>query len=223
MKLNRLFCTLTVLVFSIQSAKSQTYWKNREDSLWNLLYTNKTIVIDSNKRWEFFLKESGSLGRMQVWFEKQDTIDASFLTEQKIDRKKVLSLIFPDNYKFIQSGEEHFKVYLLNFSNKTLYIPRIDATLDSVSEYIKIDNNWLRLRKNGRSSCGNSYYKKRMIPNEANLFEIASINQEAGTEVLKYKLVFNYYGRKIESNEIEIRLFANQLKRFLAEGIDPFP
>ncbi|GAB2811035.1 hypothetical protein [Ferruginibacter profundus] len=222
MKLKRLFYTLTVLLSCILPAKSQTNWKNREDSLWNLLYTNKTMVIDSNKRWEFFLMESGSLGGMQVWFDKQATIDASFLTEEKIERKKTLTLIIPNNYKFIESGEEHFKVYLLNFSNKTLYIPRIDATLDSISEYIKIDNNWFQLRKNLRSSCGNSYYKKRMLPNEANLFEIASINQEAGTKVLKYKLVFNYYGREIQSNEIEIKLFANQVKRFLSEGTDTF-
>ncbi len=219
MKLIRLFCTLAILAFSIQVAKSQTYWENQEDSLAKTLYTNKTDTINNKERWTFFLKESGYLGRLQVWFEKKETINAAFLDSQKIESKQALTLIIPSNYKVVQSGKEFFQIYLLNFSNKTLLIPRIDATLDSISEYIKVENKWLQVRKNGRSVCGNSYYKKQMASHEANLFKWASINQEAGTESLKYKLVFNYRGQEIESNEIEIKLFANQLKRFLEEGI----
>jgi hypothetical protein len=217
----RIFSFTVILILCNYGVFAQTKWKNREDTLYGVWLLEDISYPNYTSRYIKYLKESGSLGfELQAWFKQRDTIDNFFLQTLKIKKGNNLTLYIPDSFNFL-NGNENIKVYLLNFSNETIYVPRIDATLDSISEYIRVHGEWLQLRKNHLSISGNSYYKKSMAPNESNLYELRNcINQEKGTEILKYKLVFNYLGKEIESNEIEIKLFSSQLKRFLEEGME---
>ena len=209
-----------VLVICNSDAFGQTKWMNREDSLYTIWRLEDLSCPGNPNSYLKFIEESGSVGYgVNAWFKERKMINDSLLKYLNIPRGKNLTLFIPDNFDSLTNARGSMNVYLLNFSNKTLFIPRIDATLDSISEFIKVDNKWLQITKNKTSTCGNSYYKQKLEPSESNLFEVDYINQKTGTEVLRYKLVFNYYGKKIESNEIQIKLFPNQLKRFLEEGM----
>ncbi|MBB6611934.1 hypothetical protein H7F15_12860 [Pontibacter sp. Tf4] len=215
----KIILTLFNLLFlSITSAYAQTDWQKKEKLLWESYEQKK---ISSEEWYQSLLIEAGSLGsELQVWLEQKTKADKSFLqTFQPVNADSLL-LRIPNEWEVVkENGNSYVKLYMINLKSDTASIPRIDATINNFSDYIKIKGKWYQIRQNYKSDCGNSYYNSGLEPAGLYSLEVNSIHQNKGSEEVPYKVAFDYNGKRIESNEVKIRLYTNQWKRLVYEKV----
>jgi hypothetical protein len=207
-----------LLFLSITITYAQTDWQKKEKLLWES-YEQKRI---SSEEWyQSLLKEAGSLGgELQIWFEQKTKADKSFLETHQPVNADSLVLRIPEEWEVVKkNGNSYIKLYMINLKSDTASIPRIDATIDNFSDYIKIKGKWHQIRQNHKSDCGNSYYNSGLEPDGLYSLEVNSIHQNKGSKEVQYKVAFDYNGKRIESNEVKIRLHTNQLKRLRDEKV----
>ena len=186
------------------SSFSQNKWEEIDRELWDKLDKNEI----STEQWYMrTLKEAGSIGgTFSAWFEKIESID-------NIDDKKI-RLCFAKNFQIEKkNGNRYALMYLENYSNDTILIPRSDSTIDNFQEFFLIDNKWVPGRKRGQSMCGNGSFKQKIEPKNRVIIEVENHSLTFGQNKVKYKVTFNLDGQIIESNIIEVKLFDSQLER----------
>jgi hypothetical protein len=113
------------------------------------------------------------------------------------------------------NGNKFAKVYLLNNTTDSVEIARIDATLANVQEYFFVNNKWITFRKNGTSTCGNSYFKSKLAPNRQLALELNNEVLTDGKNKIPYKISILIGAQLIESNVIQVYLHNNQLRRMM--------
>ncbi|MDJ1497299.1 hypothetical protein QNI19_30455 [Cytophagaceae bacterium DM2B3-1] len=207
---------LAALLVLCSTGFAQSRWREKENPLLTDQEAKKRTIEES---YHEILTEPGSLGIvLTVWFNEQKSVDAVPIVAKQIKQANTLGLYIPEDWNIhMENGNQYIRMYLVNFLDSTVNIPRIDATVDNFSDYVKINDIWRKVRNNEKSSCGNSYYKSVLGARGMYVLNVNSIHQEKGTEKVKYKVVFDFNGTKIESNEIEISLYPNQLKGLMGE------
>lgn len=213
-----LLLLFNLFFLSITVTYAQNDWEKKEKLLWESYRQKK---ISSEERYQSLLKEAGSLGgELQIWFKQKIKAEKSFLETHQLVNADNLVLRIPDEWEVVkENGNSYIKLYLVNMKSDTVNIPRIDATIDNFSDYIKIKGNWYQIRQSHESSCGYGYYNSGLEPDGFYSLEVNSIHQSKGSKEVQYKVAFDYNGKRIESNEVKIWLHTNQLKRLVDEKV----
>lgn len=142
----------------------------------------------------------------KAWVER----DKDYTEEKEVKADKVLAklknagvqLYIPQNPDTTRpNGDKYIKAFLINNSTDSVSLDRIDATI-AVQTEIRIDGKWKLFQKNMGSSCGNSYYKRK-LPAKKYLSLIIEI-RDGGSIKVPYRSIVYVNNKQIISNETEI-------------------
>lgn len=200
----RIFFFFTLLTIST-NLFAQTNWSAIE----NKLNTQREQKRISSNGWHSKLKkDAGHFDRLSLWVKNEDEI------ANKSGEK--IQLYFPTNFQIVMpNGNKYAKAYLINNTTDSIEIARIDATLANVQEYFLIKNKWIAFRKNGTSTCGNSYFSNKLAPNHQLSLELSNDVLTDGNNKIPYKISILLGTRLIECNVIQVKLHDSQLKRMM--------
>ncbi len=194
---------LLLLCYS-HSLLGQTNWHQIEIALSK---QRDEQQISSDEYYARLKSEAGILNELNLWIKSEDTVAA------KSDRRKLI-LYFPKKFQIVMpNGNKYAQAYLQNNTSDPLNIARIDATMDKVREYFFINKKWVPFRKNGTSTCGNSYFERKLAPNKQLTLYLDNEALTKGKNKIKYKIQINLGDQVIESNVITVHLYDSQLKR----------
>ena len=170
---------LGIFAFISTFSLSQSNWDLIEKELWNQKF-NKSISLD-----EWYIKlqiEAGSIpNRLSAWYKKTSKISVA-------SNKGIVLRFISNKLKIANNGNVYRKVILQNDSSDSLTIQRIDATIDGFQELFFIEGNWRKHRKNGTSTCGNSYYNQILEPYSQIDFELSNGGLNEGEIDVEYKI-----------------------------------
>jgi hypothetical protein len=120
----------------------------------------------------------------------------------------------PKNYQVERPNcNNYIKLYLINLTDSTLSILRIDDIIGRFSAQILIDDHWIEFQNTSGSSCGTSYWRYKLKPEYVAAIEVSNDVLLAGELRHKVRFVYDHYDQKIYSNEVEVFLNHNQLAR----------
>jgi len=88
----------------------------------------------------------------------------------------------------------------------------MDATLDGIESELYLNNNWIRVKQNSNSTCGNSYWTQKLEPNEYLSIQIENHDIALGKVKVRQKIKLKLGDQVLESREVKALLFPNQLK-----------
>jgi hypothetical protein len=138
-----------------------------------------------------------------AWVEK----DAENIEQKEIKTDKVLAklpfkgvqLYIPQNPNITMlNGNKYIKAFLINNTKDSLVLNRIDATIGIKTE-IKIDGEWKLFQVNSGSSCGNSYFTKKLPPKNYLFLNVE--NRGEGSIQVPYRLIVYIDKKPVVSNE----------------------
>jgi hypothetical protein len=199
---------ITLIIFSFISLPlfCQTNFEKIESDLWEKLDKKE---ITTAEWYDSKMKEAGSLnGQFSAWYKDIKPI--------KDYLKSQILFYFIDNFQIEEkNGNQYARMFLENRTNESIEIDRIDSTIDNLQEYFYINDKWIPGRKNGKSSCGNSYYTQIVKPNTRLIFDIENAPLTKGEIEVPYKVEININGQTVETNIIKVKLYDSQLKRLI--------
>ena len=167
------------------------------------------VELDKNEKYCAVSQEKGNFFRVSavVFNEEQAKI---------IGNETNIRIYFPDNF-YVEgiNGNKYAKGYLENNTLNNIEVDRIDSTIDYVQEYFLINGKWISGQENGKSSCGNSYFKKELKAKSQIEFQLTISDLVYGNIKVPFKIVMTINGKKIESNVIEVNLFESQIKNLI--------
>ena len=109
-------------------------------------------------------------------------------------------LYIPDNpHITMPNGNKFIQVYLMNNTNDTVTINRIDATIGQIETEVKVGNEWKLFQRNSGSSCGNSYFKAKLKAH--NYYNVEIQNDVHGNMNVPFRVVVHINDQRIVSNE----------------------
>jgi hypothetical protein len=196
-----------ILSCGVSLSFAQTNWTNIEKEI-NRDYNEKLITP---AEWYLKLrKEAGSINSsFSLWVEKNEQI--------RSNSDKKIKLYFINNFQITApNGNKYAQLYLENTTGDSVSIARIDATLANVQEYFYLNNKWTKGRKNGTSTCGNSYYNEKLATATRMVLNLNNDELVGGNKEVNYKIMITIGNEIIESNVIKVHLFSNQYKRLLS-------
>ena len=129
--------------------------------------------------------------------------------------KKKSGLIFhiPNEYQVIKTnGNRYIQAYLFNLTDSTIQIPRMDATIYPIESELYLNKNWVKVKDNTSSTCGNSYWTQKLEPNNYLSIQIDNHDITLGKVKVRQKIKLKVGGQVLESREVKAFLFPNQLK-----------
>ncbi|MDI9858161.1 hypothetical protein [Flectobacillus roseus] len=210
---------LITLLCVCKQAQSQTNWISKEDSLGNLLFRETNVSRHDQQTWQFFVKETGYIPPLGLRQRATNLVNDKNIDTLPLLKKTVLYLLISDNQKnLIENPSDGLKLYIFNVSTKQVAVPSIGTAPQSLIEYIFVENKWIVLRRKAGWLCRKPRPKIHFLPNTVSCYNISPVNQENGTITLKYKIMMSYNNQSIESNQITIKLYSNQLQRLLEEN-----
>ncbi|WP_396193225.1 hypothetical protein [Flavobacterium sp.] len=167
------------------------------------------IELDKNEKYCADSQQKGNFFRMSavVFNEEQ---------KQTIGNESTIRIHFPEDF-YVEgvNGNKYAKGYLENNTSENIEIDRIDSTIDFVQEFFLINGKWISGQKNGKSSCGNSYFKNKLKAESQIEFQLTISDLVYGNVKVPFKIVMTINGKKIESNVIEVNLFESQIKNLI--------
>lgn len=140
------------------------------------------------------------------WVEEIIRLDSLEVLVKKNAKAKQLSLSLLPIHELVsmENGDKYLKCYLINNSDTTSIINRADATISGVNSEIRINNKWVSFQTDRGSTCGNSYWKQKLIHDHA-LYINFEWQYSKGVKV-PFRLSFSHDGKLIRSNEIQVRI-----------------
>lgn len=189
----------------------------QSDSLWEL---KEKGIITLEQWYDLKLKSGYISNEGNGWVQFTDQIDIN--SDHYISLKTKSGLIFyiPDKYQIIKkNGNRYIQAYLFNLSDSVVLIPRSDATILSVENYLFVYNKWQIIKENSKATCGNSYWMQKLEPNYyiSLLFDNHDIS--LGNIKVKQKIKIYIGGQVLESKEVWAMLNKNQLKLLRNKGM----
>jgi len=167
------------------------------------------VELDKNEQYCADSQQKGDFFRMSavVFNEEQ---------KQTIGNESTIRISFPEGF-YVEgvNGNKYAKGYLENNTSENIEIDRIDSTIDFVQEFFLIDGKWISGQKNGKSTCGNSYFKKTLKAKSQIEFQLTINDLVYGNIKVPFKIVMMINGQTIESNVIEVNLFDSQIKKLM--------
>ena len=167
------------------------------------------VELDKNEKYCAVSQQKGNFFRMSaVVFNEEQT--------KTIGNETNIRIYFPDNF-YVEgiNGNKYAKGYLENNTLSNVEVDRIDSTIDFVQEFFLINGEWISGQENGKSDCGNSYFKKELKSKSRIEFQLTISDLVYGNIKVPFKIVMTINGKKIESNVIEVNLFDSQIKNLI--------
>ena len=147
------------------------------------------------------------------WVKYDDQVDVNSKLYKSLKKKSGLIFHIPNEYQVIKTnGNRYIQAYLFNLTDSTLTLPRMDATLDGIESELYLNNNWIRVKQNSNSTCGNSYWTQKLEPNEYLSIQIENHDIALGKVKVRQKIKLKLGDQVLESREVKALLFPNQLK-----------
>ena len=169
----------------------------------------RPVELDKNEKYCDSSQREGRFDRINLW-----VLDGSPKAVTK--KGEVVRIYFPENF-YIEgvNGNKYAKGYLENNTLENIEISRIDSTIDYVQEYFFINGKWIVAQENGKSECGNSYFKENLKSKNKIEFQLSISDLVYGDIKVPFKISVIVNGKIIESNVIEVNLYEAQIKNLL--------
>ncbi|WP_026708542.1 hypothetical protein [Flavobacterium frigidarium] len=167
------------------------------------------VKLDKNEKYCADSQQKGNFFRVAaVVFNEEQT--------QTTGEETNIRIYFPENF-YVEgvNGNKYAKGYLENNTLNNIEVNRIDSTIDFVQEYFLINDKWISGQENGKSDCGNSYFKKELKAKRKIEFQLSISDLVYGNIKVPFKIVMTINGKKVESNVIEVNLFESQIKNLI--------
>lgn len=167
------------------------------------------VELDKNEKYCAVSQQKGNFfGVAAVVFNEEQT--------QTTGEETNIRIYFPENF-YVEgvNGNKYAKGYLENNTLSNIEVDRIDSTIDFVQEYFLINGKWISGQENGKSDCGNSYFKKELKAKRKIEFQLSINDLVYGNIRVPFKIVMTINGKKVESNVIEVNLFESQIKNLI--------
>jgi hypothetical protein len=194
-----------ILLFFLatQSASAQT------DSLDLKLQQGELTGED----WYMLKLQAGELSKdFSSWVKFDDQVDINSAVYKSLKKKSGLIFHIPNEYQVIKTnGNRYIQAYLFNLTDSTIQIPRMDATIYPIESELYLNKNWVKVKENTSSSCGNSYWTQKLEPNYYLSIQIDNHDITLGKVKVRQKIKLKVGGQVLESREVKAFLFPNQL------------
>lgn len=205
-------CLLIAFCGSGQSVTNSIDSLLRQEALlWGQL-ANQEITT---KEWyEQYVALGHYNDKIQAWYRYSRPMDISNKDYAHLPDSNAILLAIPRNHQVEKSnGNKYIKMYLINRTDSTLHIPRIDATVGQFSTEILLDNQWTEFQTTLRSSCGNSYWQGKLDASYVLALEISNDFLLGGDKPYKIRVVYDHFGTRIISDTMVALLNTNQVAR----------
>ena len=168
----------------------------------------------TGKEWYLGILKLGKVSDdVNGWVKYDDQVDVNSKLFKSLKKKSGLIFHIPAKYQVIKTnGNRYIQAYLFNLTDSTLTLPRMDATLDGIESELYLNNNWIRVKQNSNSTCGNSYWTQKLEPNEYLSIQIENHDIALGKVKVRQKIKLKLGDQVLESREVKALLFPNQLK-----------
>jgi len=189
----------------------------QESVIWNQLM-NEEITTEQ------WYQQKLNLGHydngIKAWFEYKNSINILNRDYKHLLDTKAILLVIPNDYQIEwPNGNKFIKIYLLNLTDSTLKIPRIDATIDHFSAEILIENEWIEFQTTLGSSCGNSYWTDKLDSKHVLEFQVGNDSLLVGDKSYKIRIVYDHFGTRFISNTVIAMLNSNQIARIKYQNV----
>lgn len=205
-------CSLTCSIAYAQNSKiAIDSLLRQEQIIWEQLNKNELTT----KQWYAKKIELGHYDNgIQAWFKYDEPVNVlSKQYQQLLDSSGIL-LFIPEDYQVERmNGNKYIKMYLLNLTDSTLTIPRMDATIDNFSTEILINSTWVEFQTTKGASCGNSYWNGKLNSKYIMELEVSNSALLSGDKKNKIRIVYNHFGSRVVSNPVAVMLNSNQIAR----------
>jgi hypothetical protein len=164
--------------------------------------------------WYILKLQAGEFSEdLSAWVQYDDQVDVNSKLFKSLKKKSGLIFHIPAKYQVIKTnGNRYIQAYLFNLTDSTLTLPRMDAPLDGIESELYLNNNWIRVKQNSNSTCGNSYWTQKLEPNEYLSIQIENHDIALGKVKVRQKIKLKLGDQVLESREVKALLFPNQLK-----------
>ena len=147
------------------------------------------------------------------WVKYDDQVDVNSKLYKSLKKKSGLIFHIPAKYQVIKSnGNRYIQAYLFNLTDSTIQIPRMDATIYQIESELYLNKNWVKVKENTSSTCGNSYWTQKLAPNSYLSIQVSNHDISFGKIKVRQKVKFKLGDQVLESREVKALLFPNQLK-----------
>lgn len=171
----------------------------------------------------WFLENRQSTWReAKAWHVKTAPVDSNALASCLAKNRKDIFLYIPNHFHVRKrNGNEYIRLLIINNSNNTVPIPRIDSVIDSVTSSVALGDSatWRSFQATNGSSCGNSYFRSLLPPHSLVEVEVECDYIGMGSSLVDYRLELTLAGRTLVSNTIQIPLMNAQL-RYMGKPFD---
>jgi len=180
------------------------------DSLWEL---KEKGIISVEQWYDLKLKSGYVSSEASGWVQCTGQIDINSEHYKSLKIKSGLIFYIPDKYQVIhKNGNRYIQAYLFNLTDTIVSIPRSDATIGNVENWLLVNNNWKKIKENTKATCGNSYWTQKLEPNYYISIQFENYDISLGNKKVKHKIKINVGGQILESKEVWAKLYDNQFK-----------
>lgn len=164
-----------------------------------------------------FLRTEGDRWRAaKAWHDSTFPIAGHPLLQCLGSRQQGLFLYIPHRFLKSRNNDSDLRIafYLVNNTDDTLRLPRLDATIDNISSSIAADRkNWKGFQQTTPFvACGNSRWAQRLPPRWAVSAEIECDYLFVGDTLVEYRLELKLpRGQILVSNAVRVPLLREQL------------
>ncbi len=197
-----------ILLFLLTTA---TAWgQGQADSLYRQLERGEI----TEKEWYLGTLKLGKVSdESNGWVQYYDLVDFNSKLYKSLKKKSGIIFHIPNKYQVIQSnGNRYIQAYLFNLTDSTVQIPRMDATIYPIESEFYLKKNWVKVKENASSTCGNSYWVQKLPPNSFLSIQVSNHDISFGKIKVRQRVKLKLGGQVLESREVKALLFPNQLK-----------
>lgn len=138
---------------------------------------------------------------------------------RSLKKKSGLILHVPKDFQRIAgNGNRSIQAYIINLTDTSVSIPRKDAVIKPVDQFLLIKGNWKQIKDEGLAGCGNGYWTQELKPNHYLSISISNHDISTGNIKVKQKIRLNINGYVLESSDVTALLNENQLM-YLEQGL----
>jgi hypothetical protein len=170
--------------------------------------------------WYMLKLQAGEFSEdLSAWVQYDDQVDVNSKLFKSLKKKSGLIFHIPAKYQVIKTnGNRYIQAYLFNLTDSTIQIPRMDATIYPIESELYLNENWVKVKDNTSSTCGNSYWTQKLEPNNYLSIQIDNHDITLGKVKVRQKIKLKVGEQVLESREVKAFLFPKQLK-FLMDNL----
>lgn len=175
----------------------------------------------TSEEWYYRSIEAGCIFPFEAsgFVEALDSLDHDTDLYRSLKKKSGLILHVPKDYQRIAAnGNRSIQVYLINLTDTIVSVPRKDAVIKPVDNFLLVKGKWKQIKTEGLAGCGNGYWTQTLKPNHYLSLRVSNHDISTGNIKVKQKIRLNINGYVLESSDVTALLNENQLM-YLEQGL----